>query len=77
MKKTKIKTIVKEEEKEKSVIVTVKRFSLSLAQAENLQAGNIVQHNRVCKVLSIKHLEDRSAEVELEIIKRSWEHKHI
>jgi hypothetical protein len=60
----------------KAFITTVVRTNLNFSGAQNLNAGDLVEHTRLMKVISIRHLDDGSGEVELEIIKRSWSKKY-
>jgi len=59
-----------------SVVTNVVRTSLVFDGAQNLKAEDIVQHNRIMKIISITHYQDNSAKLELEIIKRSWSKKY-
>lgn len=57
---------------ERSVMKKVEFVTLNFSGAQKLRPGDLVNHIRKCKIESIKHFADGSAEVELEIINKSW-----
>lgn len=52
--------------------VTVTRTTLNFSDAEGLSPGDLISHVRIMKIISIKFFSDKSATLELEIIKRNW-----
>lgn len=57
---------------ENIIMKKVKILKGNYAGASNLAVGSIVNDIRKCKVESIKHFSDGSAEVDLEILHESW-----
>lgn len=58
------------------VKVTVTRTNLNFLNANELGSGDIIEHSRIMKVISITHKGDGNSDVELEIIKRTWSKKY-
>ncbi len=57
--------------------VTVTRTTLRFKGVKELIAGDIIKHIRIMKVISITHLENDCANLELEIIKRTWSETNL